>query len=217
MSFGFSIGDFLAAGQLLAKLIGALKSSTGSSQHYQELISELDNFQCTLLEAEQICLLPSSRSPFQGATVNALKHAIWLCKAPIEKFLGKIENYRARLKKGGSGSRMMDSWRKMGWALFKEEDVRELRRVLATHMDCVQLLVITAGAKSTCLIEYRQEKHQEVIINQIAAQNTALKILRIAQKFPDSQTASGRGCIQQHRTLLGMERRGPPSFSGCSG
>ncbi|KAF8541155.1 hypothetical protein BDD12DRAFT_803904 [Trichophaea hybrida] len=152
MSFGFSVG---AVGQLLAKPIGALKSDSGSSQHYQELISEFDNFQRTLLEAEQKCHLPISQSPFQGTTINAIKDAIWLCKAPIEKFLEKIENYRARLKKGGSGSRMMDSWRKMGWALFKEED-----EINVPHR-------VSPG------------KHQEVVINQIAAQNTELKNLRL--------------------------------------
>lgn len=72
------------------------------------------------------------------ATINAIKHSVALCRRPIEVFLAKIEKYRRGLNSS--------SWRKIGWALFKEEEVRKLRCILKMHINCVNLLVVTAGA-----------------------------------------------------------------------
>jgi hypothetical protein len=135
MSFGFSIGDFLTVGRLVATVIDALNSSSGSSESYQELVSELFSFQRALLEAEEVC---RSSSQLHVATINAIKHSVALCRRPIEVFLAKIVKYRCGLNSS--------SWRKIGWALFKEEEVRKLRCILKMHINCVNLLVVTAGA-----------------------------------------------------------------------
>ena len=41
MSFGFSVGDFLAVGGLIAKVVEALR---GTRSEYQELIRELERY-----------------------------------------------------------------------------------------------------------------------------------------------------------------------------
>ena len=41
MSFGFSIGDFIAVGELVMKIVDI---SRGSSSEYQELIRELERY-----------------------------------------------------------------------------------------------------------------------------------------------------------------------------
>ncbi|KAF8251319.1 hypothetical protein K440DRAFT_81113 [Wilcoxina mikolae CBS 423.85] len=171
MSFGFAIGDFIAAGQLVANVIGALNSSTGSSEDYQELLSELYSYQRALIEAEQICSIPSCSSQFHVATINAIAYSVSLSRKPIEIFLSKIKRYRGRLKNS--------SWRKIGWALFKEDEVRELRDVLRMHIDCISLLVVTAGAKSSLRIESRQQENQSAIIGTIAVQRAELENLSI--------------------------------------
>ncbi|KAF8242661.1 hypothetical protein K440DRAFT_590625 [Wilcoxina mikolae CBS 423.85] len=94
MSFGFSVGDFLAVGRLVSKVIGALNSSTDSSENYQELISELYSFQRALLEVKQVCRFSTQ---FHAATINAIGHYVVLCRRPIEGFLAKIEKYRRGL------------------------------------------------------------------------------------------------------------------------
>lgn len=143
MSFGFSISDVLVVAKLLSKVISALSESTGSSLHYQELMSTLYCYRRSVLEAEQICTLPATQ--FHTATMNAIAHVVSLSRAPIEAFLAKIERYR------GLGPKCLDrsSWRKVAWGLFKNEEVRELRAVLATHADILNLLITTAGAYAT--------------------------------------------------------------------
>lgn len=41
MSFGFSVGDFLAVGGLIVKVVEALR---GTRSEYQELIRELERY-----------------------------------------------------------------------------------------------------------------------------------------------------------------------------
>ena len=41
MSFGFSIGDFIAVGKLIVKIVDSLRSS---KSEYQELIRELERY-----------------------------------------------------------------------------------------------------------------------------------------------------------------------------
>ncbi|KAF8248787.1 hypothetical protein K440DRAFT_641890 [Wilcoxina mikolae CBS 423.85] len=94
MSFGFSVSDFVVVGRLIPKLLSALSESTGSSPHYQELISTLYSYQRSVLEAEQICRLPTTQ--FHGATMNAIAHSVQLARAPVEVFLDKIKGCEAR-------------------------------------------------------------------------------------------------------------------------
>ena len=42
MSFGFSVGDFVIVGKLIAKIVEALR---GSRSQYQELIRELERYE----------------------------------------------------------------------------------------------------------------------------------------------------------------------------
>lgn len=48
MSFGFSVGDFVAAATLVKDIIVCLKDSGGSASEYQELMDELHGLQIVL-------------------------------------------------------------------------------------------------------------------------------------------------------------------------
>ncbi len=143
MSFGYSVGDVIAIGSLLTKIISSLRASTGSSVQYQELIAELYCLQRAILEVEHLCRL--LHSPFPDATMNSILYAVKVCRKPLGEFLQRIEKYRKRLRDGGSGNMMKDSWRKVGWALFKESEVRELREIAGMYTSSITLLMTTAG------------------------------------------------------------------------
>ena len=58
MSFGFSVGDFLAVGSLIVKIVEILR---GSRSEYQELIRELEKYARS----------PYKLAPCQFSTVSA--------------------------------------------------------------------------------------------------------------------------------------------------
>ena len=48
MSFGFAVGDFLAAVTLIKDIVVCLRDSGGSASEYQELMDELHGLQIVL-------------------------------------------------------------------------------------------------------------------------------------------------------------------------
>jgi hypothetical protein len=54
MSFGFSVGDFLAVAQLAYTLGKSLSYSKGASKEYQELITELNVVHKVLLQVDEL-------------------------------------------------------------------------------------------------------------------------------------------------------------------
>lgn len=60
MSFGFSVGDFLAAGALITDIVTCLKDSGGAASQYQELMRELDGLQMALNKIEHLKETPGT-------------------------------------------------------------------------------------------------------------------------------------------------------------
>ena len=141
MSFGVSAGDFIAAATLAYKLVITLSSTSGSSSNYQQLIQDLSCVHRTLIQVEKM----KAANQLNQSTINALRHQVNGAKKPMEAFLEKTEKYRRSLgASSGSGSTVKDSWRKIGWGLHKENDVKALRDVLQLRLLCINVLLSTA-------------------------------------------------------------------------
>ena len=140
MSFGFSAGDFIAAATLISKLIVALSESSGSSHEYQQTIQDLACVHRTLLQVEQM----KQANQFNQSTLNGLLHEVNSTRKPIMDFLERTEKYRKALQQGGSGSTVKDSWRKIGWSLFKKEEILALRDTLQLRLLSINILLSTA-------------------------------------------------------------------------
>lgn len=123
MSFGFSVGDFLAAIKVTSDLISCLKDATGSVADYRELISELTLLEKTLQSLDQlrdhtILPLPPSLPSLPPPTANpsvstanpqpspvkidSVKIAVAACRKPLEDFLTKVRKFESTL--GGANS-----------------------------------------------------------------------------------------------------------------
>ena len=70
MSFGFSVGDFLAATLLIKDISCWLQASGGAASEYQELVRELHGLQQALNTIERL-----QGNPNQASTVDGLKIA----------------------------------------------------------------------------------------------------------------------------------------------
>lgn len=140
MSFGYSCGDFVTGANLSYRLIRALSETRGANIEYQEAISELASIQQTFL---RVGSMRANRNLDQ-ATVNAASHIVLSSVEIIGEFLEKTKGYRQRFAKNGRGSNISDSWRKVGWVLFKAEELRELKSALHLKMTNIGVLLSTA-------------------------------------------------------------------------
>ena len=140
MSFGYSVGDFISGANLTYQVIHALSSSTGTCIEYQEAINELGCMQQTFL---QVGHLKQSQS-LCPATINAVSHLVISSVEIIGKFLERTKLYQRRLSDNRGG--MAGSWQKVGWTLFKKDELMRLRDTLHVRLNAVNVLLSTAQA-----------------------------------------------------------------------
>lgn len=72
MSFGFSAGDFIAVGKLIADITSCLKEPGGFKTEYCDLVLELECLHKTLLHLDS---LPSSQGNFCSVDSNQVRRA----------------------------------------------------------------------------------------------------------------------------------------------
>ncbi|CZR59947.1 uncharacterized protein PAC_09842 [Phialocephala subalpina] len=146
MSFGFSVGDFLAAGKLINDIVSSLRHSSASS--YRELVLELHGLKRALDEIEHLQCPPG-----QEPALNSVKVAALMCQYPLDEFASKLKKYeRLDIQHGDnlSKSDKLKGWgRKFQWGVGMEEDVVMLRAYIATHVGSLNMRLITVGLATT--------------------------------------------------------------------
>lgn len=138
VGFGFSVGDFITALQLVGQVIDALREVGGAGQEHRELMHELYTLETALINVRRVEVDES----LQGEVI-ALRQAASQCQFTIQNFLKKVQHYQPHLATGGSGSRMKDAWMKIRWAVCKKEDVGKLRADLRGHTGSIEILLST--------------------------------------------------------------------------
>lgn len=141
MSFGFSAGDFVAGANLAYRLIRALSETQGATMEYQEAIQELGCIQQTFLHVGQM----RASNLFCQATLNAISYIVHSSKKIMTRFLEKTEKYRQNLTGSGASSLVTSSWRKIGWSLYKKQELVDLKMSLRTRLMAISVLVATAN------------------------------------------------------------------------
>ena len=122
------------------RLIRALSETKGACMEYQEAMSELGALQQTFL---QVGYLRPSHTLCQ-ATINAAAFIVLSSVEMIGEFLRKTQKYRKRLGRVGTGHAVSDSWQKMGWVLFKREELKALKDNLHLRFTNIGVLLSTA-------------------------------------------------------------------------
>ena len=142
MSFGFSVGDFLTVGKLIADIVTSLR--TASIAEYRELICELHGLQRALHEIEYL-----KTTPNQEAAVNGIKFAALMCQYPLDDFCAKLKKFEGLgITAGKTRSRLetMKLWtRKLQWGFCMKEEVEKLRTYIVVHVGSLNMRLITQG------------------------------------------------------------------------
>ena len=152
VGFGFSVGDFVAAIELVGTVIDSLREAGSSSAQYRELIGELYTLETALLRVKRLDV-----EDVQSSELVSLQQAAAQCQRTIDNFWQKIAKYQRHLRVGGSGSRLKDSWMRVKWARCKKEDVEQFKASLTGHTVSINLLLTTVLVNATTLHGQRQK------------------------------------------------------------
>lgn len=116
MSFGFSVGDFVAAASLITEIVSALRTSSTSA--YRELVVELHNLERALDAIDHLECVPE-----QVPAATAMKVAALTCRFPLDEFAAKLKKFQCLQQQRTLGTRQrVNVWRlKLEWGFTMEE------------------------------------------------------------------------------------------------
>lgn len=161
MAFGFSIGDFIAVGEVIVTLIEGLRETGGSKSDYQELVRELQSLEKALKHVENI---NTSKGPDVG--LDGVKCAALLCRYPLEEFSRTVSKYENSL--GSRAPRGIRSvGRKIQWAFTKKDEVQKLLGYLSIHTNSINMMLSTLGLEASDLANKRAEEIHSSLKNLI--------------------------------------------------
>jgi hypothetical protein len=141
MSFGYSVGDFIAGANLTYRLIRVLSETKGACLEYQEAMMELGAMQQAFLQVSHM----KHSDMLPRATTNSASHIVMSAMDIIANFLERSKEYQKRLRDSDSGGGIGGSWCKIGWTLFKKEELRSLRDSLQCRLAAITTLLTAAS------------------------------------------------------------------------
>ncbi|KAI1207866.1 uncharacterized protein F4807DRAFT_168689 [Annulohypoxylon truncatum] len=154
MSFGFSVGDFLAVSKLAKDIISSLKDSGGSRTDYQNLARELECLQAALIHLDR---LTATRTPQDLA---AIKYAALSCRRPLEEFLVRIRKYDRSLGIQSRPNPVKGVIDKITFPLTSRDEVQKLQAYLSVHIGTINILLAEYGLESMQLATETTESSQ---------------------------------------------------------
>ncbi|OBT40995.1 hypothetical protein VE00_08259 [Pseudogymnoascus sp. WSF 3629] len=196
MSFGFSVGDFLAVGKLILDITNTLGDAGGSKSEYQELLRELESLNHALKHLDK--LSANTRS----ASLKSIKYTALSCRLPLERFLGKIQKYdRALGIWGGEANLVKNTADKLRWAFREKDEINKLQSYLNIHIGTINILLAEHGLERMNLASEKGELDQLHIRERLENANS------IMERIKDSVVALaivGRNNTSMLTTLFRM-------------
>lgn len=124
-TFG-SLGDIFSLIQLTYNVVQIIRDAAGAPQEYQELVASL-NATIDLLKIIQGVAFATSVDILTLPVQEALHQAIKNYDAIIRDLHDRLSKFHPSLRAGGSGSKVLDLWRKVKWGSFQKKDLVKIR------------------------------------------------------------------------------------------
>ena len=128
-----AIGEIVTAAIIVHSIYKALSDSMGASYDYQCLISELRSFEQALKTVD----LAITVSPPTGHDALNIATETTTCLEMLKRFDDRIRSYQKVLGGGAKSA----SWRKIGWSLFKADEVASFRQRISQHKQNISLFL----------------------------------------------------------------------------
>jgi hypothetical protein len=127
-----AIGEIVTTAKIVHSIYKALSDSMGASYDYQCLVAELRSFEQALKAVDRAITV----APPTGRDALDIAAETTTCLQMLQKFDDRIRSYQNAL-----GGRKGASWRKIGWSLFKADEVASFRQKISQHKNNISLFL----------------------------------------------------------------------------
>jgi hypothetical protein len=170
MSFGFSVGDFIAVGKLVGDITSCLQSAGGAKSEYQELIRELISLEAALRHLDRL-----ENNTTVPTRLCSIKCAALSCRFPLEEFLAKVTKYEKSLGVWNKSYTVKSTTDKLRWKFGLTDDVKRLQIYLNMHIGTINILLAEYGLEKMDIANQRAEADAEQVRNQLHDTNVILE------------------------------------------
>ena len=170
MSFGFSIGDFLAVGTLIKDICRCLQDNKGSAAEYQELLRELECLQRALCHLDKL-----QNGSLPTTTLDSIKYAALSCRHPLKQFLRKIQKYDTSLGIWRKDGAVKNTLNKLRWGFVEKEEVSKLQSYINIHIGTINILLAEHGLEKLTLATDRVTADQLGIRERLSETHDIIK------------------------------------------
>ena len=193
MSFGFSVGDFIAVGSLVAEITGCLRESEGAKADYQELLRALECLHQALQHLDKL----GQRCASSTENLDSIKYAALSCRHPLEEFLGNIKKYNQSLGlwTKENGVKSMADKLKWSFGTGKKEEIAKLQNYLSVHVGTINILLAEHSLEQLDLVSQKAEIDHKYIHERI--EDTR----KIVDNIQDNAVAQ-RLAVERSRSML---------------
>ncbi|KAI9783622.1 MAG: hypothetical protein M1816_001213 [Peltula sp. TS41687] len=196
-AFGFSVGDFISAINLVKKVSKALKTAGGASSDYQLVSIELRGLKHVLRQLE--ALEPTEDNV---SHVNAIRGMALACQLPLRDFLAKLEKYETSMGPFANRISLLGAHHKAKWALSMAEDVEKLRALVAGKVISINLLLATHSSQTMSRIESRGKRDHKDLMTKILEQRQSLHLLDDGIQAVTDQISQSQGSLETRLDVM---------------
>jgi hypothetical protein len=137
MSFGWSVGDIVAALQLLNKVLPALKETGGASSEYQHVTNFLGVLTVTLQHLKTL-----QAAPLDPDLAKNLEQHCAVIQGPLTSFRERIRTrFERDLGLDSTRLKILTTGRKLQWALSTSKDVKVLEREIGGQLGAISIVL----------------------------------------------------------------------------
>jgi hypothetical protein len=203
MSFGFSVGDFIAVGKLIADITSCLKEAGGSKSEYRDVVLELECLRKALVHLDRLQSQPGNLS------TDSIKYAALSCRRPLEEFLGKLKRYETSLGPSATGSR--SAWKapvdKVRFRFSGSDEVRRIQSYLSVHIGTLNMLLAEHGLETMNLAQEKTESEQLAIRERLDTTKGVLAQVRDSVTKQAAALYNATALLEQLYNLVSGEIR----------
>ncbi|KAH7095377.1 hypothetical protein FB567DRAFT_556603 [Paraphoma chrysanthemicola] len=191
MSYGFSVGDFIAVGKLIADITSSLQTTGGAKSEYQELVREFESLSAALRHLDRL-----DHGATHSSVVDSIKYAALSCRYPLEDFMQKIEKYDKSLGIRNQSSRMKAVSEKLRWTFGHGGEIRKLQMYLNVHIGTINILLMEHGLERMDLNSKKVDVNAQQVRRQLDSNTAILENL-------DTGLSSQTSLLRNAHSMLG--------------
>ena len=164
MSFGYSVGDFIAVGKLTYEISECLQTTSSATEQFQELLRELKLLEAALRHLNKLGVVTPS-----SLTIDSIECAALSCHKPLDDFLTKIQKYDAALGVRSQTTSVQRAKRKLQWTFTMQDDIKRLQTYLHTHVATINVLLLQHGLERLDLAEKTTDAFNQRVEHRLSA------------------------------------------------